>query len=82
METSDEVYQDDNITTNVSQLSNKSTSSIQEIAEKLMAKANQSGIRSKARRRKMSFSTLRVWWMQDFGDLPGAKKRLPSLKYV
>ena len=83
MEVSEEVYLDDSMTTNVSRSSSKSSPSVRtpwEIAEKrmLVAEAKQWGIRPTARRHNMSFSTLRVWMMQDFGDLPGTKKRLPG----
>ena len=92
-EVSEEVYLDDSMTTNVSKSSTSTRSSPSvrtpwEIAEKrmLVAEAKQWGIRPTARRHNMSFSTLRVWMMQDFGDLPGTKKRLPGggrpLRYV
>lgn len=57
------------------------------ISEKrrLVAEAHQYGIRATARYHDMAFSTLRVWTKQDFGDMPGDKKRLPGggrrLKY-
>ena len=51
-----------------------------EISEKrqLVAEASQKGIRATARIHNISFSTLRVWTKQDFGDMPGNKKRLPG----
>ena len=91
-EVSEEVYLgDDSMTMNVSKSSSKSSPSVRtpwEIAKKrmLVAEAKQWGIRPTARQHNMSFSTLRVWMMQDFGDLPGTKKRLPGggrpLRYI
>lgn len=88
---SEVVYLDNSIMENVSKLSSKSSPSVRtswDVAEKrkLVAEAKQYGIRVTARRHNMSFSTLRVWMRQDFGGLPGTKKRLPGggrrLKYV
>ena len=84
---------DDEITMNVSKSSanRSSSSSVRtpwDIADKrmLVAEAKKHGIRPTARKHNMSFSTLRVWMMQDFGDLPGTKKRLSGggrrLRYI
>ena len=79
------------MTTNVSKSSSKSSPSVHtpwEIAKKrmLVAEAKQWGIRPTARQHNVSSSTLRVWMKQDFGDLPGTRKRLPGggrpLRYV
>ena len=43
-----------------------------------MAEANKKGIRATSRTHHVAFSTLRVWTKQDFGDMPGSKKRLPG----
>ena len=87
MEMLEEVHLVDNMTANANKSSTKSSTrsspSVRtpwEIAEKrmLVAEAKQWGVRPTARKHNMSFSTLRVWMMQDFGDLPGTKKRLPG----
>lgn len=51
-----------------------------EISEKkeIAAEAIRNGIRATARNYDMSFSTLRVWTRQDFGDMPGNKRRMPG----
>lgn len=48
------------------------------VKRKLVAEARKKGIRPTARNHDVSFSTLREWMKQDFGDLPGNKKRLPG----
>ena len=83
---------DDDMTMNTGKFSTrKGSSSVRmsyDIADKrrLVAEAKKYGIRVTARQHNMSFSTLRVWMMQDFGDLPGTKKRLSGggrrLRYV
>ena len=45
---------------------------------KLAAEASQRGIRVTARNHNMSFSPMQIWTKQEFGDLPGDKKRLHS----
>ena len=71
-----------------SKSSSSSARTAWDIADKrmLVEEAKKYGIRPTARKHNMSFSTLRVWMMQDFGDLPGTKKRLSGggrrLRYV